>query len=182
MDKFGSPTSWARGPYMKTTWTTPTSHIILLAKICPQSMPYNEGSYGIKPLALLQKNKETFTENLAYEPTFVGMRTPTSMAYEPWFLCHMNWFYWGRGLRGPDFTPPPPENTLLGGGGYKRGGGVLKPLPQRGVQNIHHPPPPALKTPSGQKWGDGGGGGKKCFPELGAAAIVAGKKGKRWGW
>ena len=50
-------------------------------------MAQNEGSYDIKiPGPSANINKGTFTENMAYEPQFYGIRTLTFMPYEPFLL------------------------------------------------------------------------------------------------
>ena len=46
-------------------------HPPYLKKICPQNMPYNGGSYGIK----VGENQGISTENMAYGPNFYGIRT-----------------------------------------------------------------------------------------------------------
>ena len=59
--------------FMKTISTTPTP---ILAKMPPQNMLSNEGSYGVK----IPWNKGTFTQKMVHEPTF--------MAYELRLLWH----------------------------------------------------------------------------------------------
>ena len=89
-------------------------------KKCPQNMPENEGSYGVK----IPWNKGTFTENMVYEPTFMayelrllwhtnsvfyGIRTPSFLAYEPRLLCHVRYelflFGGGGGLQYIEIMP-----------------------------------------------------------------------------